>query len=145
MLLSLWTTPLLRLPDGAIIYASDVPFQYNERHGRYTEFVANPKGINFVVAWKDHEILLHQRSNAPNMSINLNNFRQLNVTGHSSNLIQIAAVNPGDMSHPTYYAWKRYAHVEHLSRTKIMLSSCEGGINLLDPVHTRKTHEELIN
>ena len=50
-----------QVPDGAVIYMSDVPFQYNEREGRCTEFVGNPKGTTFAAANRDQEILLGQR------------------------------------------------------------------------------------
>ena len=30
--------------DDAVIYMSDVPFQYNERESRYTEFIGNQTG-----------------------------------------------------------------------------------------------------
>ena len=83
---------------------SDIPFQYNKREGRYTEFVGNPTGIIFVAAKRDQDFLLNQRSNACNMSSNLNTFMQLNVIENSSNLIQIAPENTSDMSHPTYHA-----------------------------------------
>ena len=36
-------------PDDAVIYMSDVLFQYNKREGRYTEFVGNPKVISLQV------------------------------------------------------------------------------------------------
>ena len=81
------------------------------------------------------------------MSSNSNNFRQLNVTEKSSNLIQIAPANPCDMSHPTYHPKKKRCQcTEHLSRAeKIAWCSHVGGINFADPVNTRKAHEELIN
>ena len=36
------------VPDDAVIYISDNPFQFNERESRCTEFVGNPTGIIFV-------------------------------------------------------------------------------------------------
>ena len=35
------------VPDGAVIYAGDVPFQYNEQEGMCTEFLGNPTGNIF--------------------------------------------------------------------------------------------------
>ena len=32
------------IPDDAVIYAGEIPFQYNKVEGRYTEFVDNPIG-----------------------------------------------------------------------------------------------------
>ena len=79
------------------------------------------------------------------MPSNSNNSRKLSVTETSNNLIQIAPVNPDDTSHLTYHARKRYTDAEHLSKVKIVLSSCIGDINFMDPVNTRKEHEELMN
>ena len=45
------------------MYTNDVPFQYNEREGRYTEFTGNPIGIIFVAGEGDGVFLLGQRSN----------------------------------------------------------------------------------
>ena len=36
------------LLDDAVIYTGDIPFQYNEREGRYTEFIGNPTGAVFI-------------------------------------------------------------------------------------------------
>ena len=69
--LDYFTDPIL---DDAVIYASDKPFQYNEREGRYTECIGNPTGTVFVAAKRDHNFLLSQRSNTPNMSSNSVNF-----------------------------------------------------------------------
>ena len=88
----------------AVIYASDVSFQNNEREGRYTEFIGNPTGTNFVADKRDQEILLSQRNNASNMLSNSNNFRQLSVNENCTNLTQIALANSSDTSHPTYHA-----------------------------------------
>ena len=93
-------------PDDAVSYASDVPFQYSEREGRYTEFIGNPTRIFFAPGQRDHEYLLGQISNGSDMSSNLNNSRQLNITKNGSNLTQTAPVNPTDMSYPTYDALK---------------------------------------
>ena len=32
------------VPGGAFIYTGDVPFQYNQQEGKYTEFLGNPTG-----------------------------------------------------------------------------------------------------
>ena len=47
--------------DGTAIYAGDVPFWYNTREGKYTEFIGNPTGIIFVAAKRDHKFLLYQK------------------------------------------------------------------------------------
>ena len=65
--------------DDAVIYTSDIPFQYNKREGRFTEVRGNPTGTVSVATKRDYEFLLGQRSNPPNMSSNSINFRQLNV------------------------------------------------------------------
>ena len=49
--------------DDAVVYTRDIPFQYNEREGRYTEFIGNPTGTIFVPAKREHKFLLSQRSN----------------------------------------------------------------------------------
>ena len=123
----------------------DVPFQDSKREGKYTEFTGHQIGIIFVADNKDYEFLLTQKGNASNMSSNSDNFRKLNVSGNSSNLIQIAAANPGDTSHPTYNAWKRDAEADYLSRLKITLRSCISDINFTDTVNTKNVHEELMN
>ena len=51
--------------DDAVIYASNLPFQYNGTEGRCIEFTGNPMGRIFVIAKRDHEFLLCQRSNTP--------------------------------------------------------------------------------
>ena len=35
------------IPDDTVIYMSDIPFQYNKREARYTEFIGNPTGTIF--------------------------------------------------------------------------------------------------
>ena len=90
----------------AVIYVSDIPFQYNEREGRYAEFIGYPTGTIFVAAKKNHKFLFSQRSSTPNVSNNSYNFRQLNVNEKCSNLMQVAHVNTGDASYHTYYTWK---------------------------------------
>ena len=124
-----------------MIYVSNIPFQYNERDGRYSEFIGDPTGTIFVAAKRDHQFSLSQRSNKPNMSINLNNSRQLNV---NENLTQIAPTNANDTSHHTYHAQEQDADVEYLGRVKIALSSHMGSINFADPANIRNVHEELM-
>ena len=65
--------------DHAVIYTSDISFQYNEKEGRYIEFIGNPTGTIFVATKRDHEFVLNQRRNTHNISNNSNNFRQLCV------------------------------------------------------------------
>ena len=132
------------IPDDAVIYMSDIPFKYNEREGRHTEFIGNPTGTSFVAAKRDHEFLLCQRSKTPNVLSNLNNFRQLNVTENCSNLIQIAPTNTSDTLHHMYHVQKRDADAEYLGRVKMALSSHTGGINCAVPADIRKAHEELM-
>ena len=45
------------VPDEAVIYISDVLFQYNESDSRYTEFLGNPTGTTFVADKSNQEIL----------------------------------------------------------------------------------------
>ena len=46
---------------------SDIYFQYSEKEGRYTEFIGNATSTIFVATKRDHEFLLGQRSNTPNI------------------------------------------------------------------------------
>ena len=41
------------VPDDAVIYASDVPLEYNKREGRYMKFIDNTTGTIFVAAKRD--------------------------------------------------------------------------------------------
>ena len=108
---------------GAVIYMGDVLFQYSEGDSRYTEFIGNPAGIIFVATSRDHKCLLSQRSNTPNMSSSKNNFRWLNASENSSNLIKIAPASPGDISDPPYHVQERDGDTEYKGRVKIMLST----------------------
>ena len=58
--------------DGAVICAGDVPFQYNEQEGTYTEFLVNPTG-NVFLATSGEFLLSHilNMSNILNNSIKL--------------------------------------------------------------------------
>ena len=47
-----FTDPVL---DGAVIYAGDIPYQYNEQEGTYTEFLGNATGNIFQAASRDQE------------------------------------------------------------------------------------------
>ena len=40
--------------DGAVIYAGDVPFQYNEQEGMYTKFLGNPTSNIFLATSREH-------------------------------------------------------------------------------------------
>ena len=51
------------VPDGAVIYAGAVLFQYNEQEGMYTEFLGNPTGNVFIAASRDHEFSLSHKDN----------------------------------------------------------------------------------
>ena len=63
------------ISDNAVIYMNEIPFQYNKGEIRYPEFIGNPTGTICIAAKRDHEFLLSQRSNTPNMSSNSNKFR----------------------------------------------------------------------
>ena len=145
MLLPLQISLLLRLlydpiPNDALIYTSDIPFQYNEREGRHAEFIGNPSGTVFVAAKRDHELLLSLRSNTPNMSSNSINFWQLHVNGKCSNLTEIAPANTSGSLHHMYCAQKQDANTEYLGRVKMVLSIHLSSINFADPANIRKAH-----
>ena len=42
--------------DDVVIFEGDIPFQYNDREGRYTGFIGNLTGTVFVAAKRDHAI-----------------------------------------------------------------------------------------
>ena len=130
--------------DDAVIYTNNIPFQYMEKVGRYTEIIGNPTGTIFVAVKRDHKFLLSQRSNTPNMSSNLNNFRQLHVTENCSNFKKIAFANTSDISHHMYHIQKRDADVEYLGRVKMVLSSHVHRINFADPANMRKAQKQLM-
>ena len=88
---------------GAVIYAGDVPFQYNEQEGRYREFSCNPTGDVFLATSRDHELLSHKghMSNILNNSVEPT---KSNFVEDCINLMQITSPIPCDPSHPTYNA-----------------------------------------
>ena len=45
------------ISDDAVIYTSDMPFQYNKRECRYTKFIGDPTGTVFIAAKRDHKFL----------------------------------------------------------------------------------------
>ena len=94
------------ISGDAVIYTGNIPFQYNEREGRNTEFNGNPMGTVYVAAKIDHEFLLSQRSNSPNMSSHSINVKQLNVNEKCSNFTQVVPANTSDSLHYRYLAWK---------------------------------------
>ena len=51
------------VPDGAVVYTGDVPFQYNKQEGRYTGFSSNAIGNIFVTTSRDHAFLLSHKGN----------------------------------------------------------------------------------
>ena len=56
------------VPYGAVIYAEDIPFQYNEQD-IHTDFLGNPNGNIFLTANKDHDFfLLNHRGTALHIS-----------------------------------------------------------------------------
>ena len=48
------------VPDEAVIYASDVPFKYNEQESTYTEYV-------FLATSRDHKFMLSHEGKASNV------------------------------------------------------------------------------
>ena len=130
--------------DVAVIYMSDISFQYSERGCKYTKFIGTPKSTIFVANKRDHEFLLCKRSNTSNMSCNPNNFGQLSITKICSDLTKIAPANTGGTSHHTDHAQKRYADVKYLGRVKMVLSSHVGGITFADLANIRKSYKELM-
>ena len=74
------------IPDDAVFYASDIPFQYNKMEGMYTEFIGgNLIGTCFVAAKRDQEFLVSQGRNKLNMSNNSISFASHNTNERCSN------------------------------------------------------------
>ena len=48
--------------DDAVIYAGDVPLQYDEQEGTHRDFIGHPAGYVFLAAIGDHKFLLRHRS-----------------------------------------------------------------------------------
>ena len=55
------------VPDETLIYAGDVPLQYNEQEGMYAEFIGIPACNAFLAASRDHEFLLNHKGNVSNI------------------------------------------------------------------------------
>ena len=87
-------------------YTGKISLQYNKIQGRYTEFIGNSIGTGFIVTKRDHEFLLSQRSNKPNMSSNSITFGPLNINDKCSNFIQVAPTYTADSSQYVYHAQK---------------------------------------
>ena len=90
------------IPDDAVIYASDIPFQYNKIEGRHTKFIGNPIGRVFIVAKRDHKFLLGQRSNKIYISSNSINFGLLNTNEKCISFIHLASAYTGNLSQYIY-------------------------------------------
>ena len=54
-------------PDGAVVYAGNISFWYDEQEGTYTEFFGNQTG-NILAANQDHEFPLHHRGTVSHVS-----------------------------------------------------------------------------
>ena len=98
--------------DDAVIYMSGIPFQYNEREGKYAKFIGNLPGTISVATKRDHKFLLSQKSSNLTCQVIQCSFRQLYLTENYSDLTQIAPANTGDMTHHMYNAQKRYVYIE---------------------------------
>ena len=92
------------IPDDAVIYAADIPFQYNKIKGMNTKFIGNPIGSVFIEVTRNHEFLISQGRNKPNMSSDSINFGMHNTSKNCSNFVQVAPAHTSDSSHFTYHA-----------------------------------------
>ena len=66
------------LPIGAVIYVADIPFQYSEKEGTYTEVLDNPTGNVFLAASNDLKFLLCHRHTVVHTSTEFGRFSQNN-------------------------------------------------------------------
>ena len=56
------------IPDDAVINIGNISFQHNKIEGGLTEFIGNPIGTVFIAVKRDHDFLISQGRNKPNMS-----------------------------------------------------------------------------
>ena len=87
------------IPDDAIIYTGNIPFQYNTVDGRDTEYIGNPGGTAFTVVKRNHELLLSPNKNNANMSSYSLNFGPHNTNQNCSTFVQVAFADMGDSSY----------------------------------------------
>ena len=85
------------VPDGAVIYEGNVPFQYNKQEDMYTEFVGYPTCKVLLAASKDHDFFPSHKGNASNVSNNSNKSKKSKFVRNSSNLTQITPQIPSDL------------------------------------------------
>ena len=100
--------------DGAVIYTRDVPFQYDEQQGMYTEFSGNPAGNIFLAASRGHELYISHKSNMLHISNNLIEPTNLNFVENSINIVKISPI-PSGLLHPTHVIQQIYVHNLHAS------------------------------
>ena len=56
------------VPDGAVNYAGNIPFQYNEQDGTFMKFSDNPTGNVFLAASRDHKFLSSHKGTTSHIS-----------------------------------------------------------------------------
>ena len=93
------------LPDGAVLYASDIPFWYSKKEGKYTEVLDNPTWNIFLVTSRDYEFLISHKNTVLHTSAeswwsSLNDVKNPNssTTAH----VQLPPSNPNDPLLLTY-------------------------------------------
>ena len=92
------------VPDGVVMYADNVPFQYNEQEDTYIEFLGTLTGNIFLATSRDHEFLLNQKGSTSNVSNNSDKYAKWNFVEKSINIILIIPLVPSELLHPTYNA-----------------------------------------
>ena len=122
------------VPDGAVIYAGNVPFQYNEQEEMYREFLGNPTGNICLATSRNHEFLLSDKGNMPNILNNSTEPTKFNIVENSINLIQIMSPIPSDPLHTTYNGQNRDAQAEYLAIVKTALRNSIKDFNFTDQV-----------
>ena len=85
--------------DGAFIYTGNVPFQYSEQEGTYTDFSGNTTGNVLLATSRDHDFLLSHKGKMSNISNNSIKLTKLNFVENSINLLQMSSPIPSDPSH----------------------------------------------
>ena len=76
------------IPNDAVIYVGDIPFQYNKVQGRHAELIGNLPGTVFTAVKRDDEFLISQNKNNVNMSSDSINFGPHNSKQNCTNFVQ---------------------------------------------------------
>ena len=132
---------MIPVTDGAVIYAGDIPFLYNEQKVIYIEFLGIPTACIFLAVSRDHEFLLSHIGNTSYVSHTPVESRKStgNDTSNShfgsTSHMQVSSLDPSDPWYPTYTARKRDTQAKYLALIKVALQKtfkyyfCRSNVN----------------